>query len=1433
MSASVETDVSSPLSEGQSGTSDRISKSSSESQSLSKNEAIVSDHENKDNKSEPTTPKPHPMAFTIDFGSSKPFDNRRLEELAKKSQARHQRVQSMSANLTRPAPAVQKPPMSAKLPRKAQGYNSEGYFSSDQEDSGLSGSIKLRQSPMSQSMYVTSPTINRHVKSPIDSFQPKRISKSPIVDSIMSRSDNFTSRQALNLPLKNANSYTKEVHRTPSYGNLSSSYQSKNMADIMDQSPEGVMLTDISSPELDVLTPDNGLSTPEHSKSPLTRKSRASSETPDLFKRCVPKVESLYVDDEIDRVSENSSTGTYTIEGDNYTEEQKARMSIDRTFGSNIIKEDIEETINKRESTERDPELIFDFQNPRVITKEPRRDVGLRSPILTSNTFDMPSKVSKDKNVLEISCCYESPTEHDLAAQTTKQIKSTRSYLEKIKNRVRNITEKTFPKSPPKHEIDADVGSFTSVTTSGVLSSKNPPKIEPPVRRRCSLTKSEIDQTDYIHRLSRESSVPVSLPSNKPLIFDNAKFESTALKNAQKALRDDSGVCSDVTPNKVVGKLSHLSLNRCKGDKTWIQDWAESVKKYNNNTLATKDELNSTFVVDLDADRPPASPRHHPGKPRSPLGGSTPTKIPSPVGTLLHRRTPDLIPTQDTESYLLKTQNAITNLQAKLQSSRTNNFSNIPSQLTSSLISEKTAISRLPISQLSRSNSLNYRLRRKESSGDSSPLRSPGHYVITGSMKLPETTKILLNSASRSLDTDRRKGRDSNMNSPSSERGLLSNSSEDKTLSNRPQYDVDAILSPHRKAHVRHKSFEGRNQNDFSANDVSNANQTVCLKTVLKNNALETVYPRIDQTRCLDTKKHQRVFSDGNKQFKPQTAFGTSIKRSSSFSTVNKNNNYLEPIRINRRQSNHSEEYKDDYLSDESDNASFDKTQDLRYKRVVNRGRIDSPDLKSIAPANSPRCPNTPEMQRKFGPGLVRNSVRVTNKERAVNTRLSEPPMAKDERTRPTSHQSRRISEPTRQAVLNRLTKSRSSTRELQPKCQEKGQKKPSQYRSSSALATKEVEFSNWKKRSSYDPMKAAQEGRRRQQQAKRVDNNKDDLSSPSHSSPVHRSQSFHTTNIADLETLEYSSEDDQLTLPVDPMVTSTHSDILDSRPRGSDIKESLRRQAMTNDVVFSRDYITNFQVNQPTDKKRRSEADKRKTFIMDDITPTRENVDFLPKRDEAVDKRKTFILDSDTNSTTNGSSPRNSSIFSHEKNSLTTGTSDTEGESGPESAPVVLRPRALHTNPKHRYSGDYSVSSSTTSASHRRNASVTSANVTASVQPRYLDISRYRADAAPKPGPTRRHHVADTRPVSKGSAQHLEMEQKKQELEKWKRRASYDPRKAAALGKTTKPPPKTASSVLRSQSFHGPVLVSTTLRYQPAPTQITESYDASSDNDF
>jgi hypothetical protein len=62
------------------------------------------------------------------------------------------------------------------------------------------------------------------------------------------------------------------------------------------------------------------------------------------------------------------------------------------------------------------------------------------------------------------------------------------------------------------------------------------------------------------------------------------------------------------------------------------------------------------------------------------------------------------------------------------------------------------------------------------------------------------------------------------------------------------------------------------------------------------------------------------------------------------------------------------------------------------------------------------------------------------------------------------------------------------------------------------------------------------------------------------------------------------------------------------------------------------------------------------------------------------------------------------------------------------------------------RYSGEFSVSSS---ASSKR------------VQPRYLDISKYKGEAAAAKQPLRKDARAprtDARIVSRGSAQHLEM---------------------------------------------------------------------------
>ncbi|XP_029674318.1 uncharacterized protein LOC115242281 isoform X1 [Formica exsecta] len=104
--------------------------------------------------------------------------------------------------------------------------------------------------------------------------------------------------------------------------------------------------------------------------------------------------------------------------------------------------------------------------------------------------------------------------------------------------------------------------------------------------------------------------------------------------------------------------------------------------------------------------------------------------------------------------------------------------------------------------------------------------------------------------------------------------------------------------------------------------------------------------------------------------------------------------------------------------------------------------------------------------------------------------------------------------------------------------------------RSNSTLTSKEVEFQNWKRRKSYDPMKAAAEGRK-----KLMDNTKKHHStedgSGNHDNSVLRSASFHGTGGAlslandwsDNE-LDYRYEDNQVPPPSSPQLGESDSDL-------------------------------------------------------------------------------------------------------------------------------------------------------------------------------------------------------------------------------------------------------------------------------------------------
>ncbi|XP_050451114.1 uncharacterized protein LOC126851319 [Cataglyphis hispanica] len=102
--------------------------------------------------------------------------------------------------------------------------------------------------------------------------------------------------------------------------------------------------------------------------------------------------------------------------------------------------------------------------------------------------------------------------------------------------------------------------------------------------------------------------------------------------------------------------------------------------------------------------------------------------------------------------------------------------------------------------------------------------------------------------------------------------------------------------------------------------------------------------------------------------------------------------------------------------------------------------------------------------------------------------------------------------------------------------------------RSNSTLTSKEVEFQNWKRRKSYDPMKAAAEGRK-----KLMDNTKKHHStedgSGNHDNSVLRSASFHGTGGAlslanDWSDNELDYEDNQVPPPSSPQLGESDSDL-------------------------------------------------------------------------------------------------------------------------------------------------------------------------------------------------------------------------------------------------------------------------------------------------
>lgn len=451
---------------------------------------------------------PKPLAFTIDFGNSKNVDTQRQKALAEKFQKRHKRGQSLSKLEDSPGTPSVKHPLTGNLPRKSS-FQSEGYFSSDEKTDRAK-----------------SATIRSNVK----------------------RSD-------LTLFLKNVCT-----------DRMTQSFPSSVLPSIT--SPE-IELQDISSPELDMVSPYSPKDIAK-SQSDINRDMKKNFSST-LNSTCDNKMsEILAADDvfvkesdiDIDKSDTVSDAGTYTLETDNYTEEQKARMSIDREFKIEqlTVQQKTEDYVKSlsllRETVANNTILMNKLPEFDVVSAIQNvtitEDVTLKSPrsptIRKFEKLASPTPTQPRKHLSPIM----SPTQNMSITETIGD----QSSLNEDHDSNKTFTKIMFPSPNAKRdglERNYDQGSVISVTSSGAFK----PKPEKKLERKYSLTKSEIHVQAYVDGKSYNDVIveTVREPQKKLTPKLTANIVNVQNIEVNKTI-DSSGV---VSANLTFGKITNVS----------------------------------------------------------------------------------------------------------------------------------------------------------------------------------------------------------------------------------------------------------------------------------------------------------------------------------------------------------------------------------------------------------------------------------------------------------------------------------------------------------------------------------------------------------------------------------------------------------------------------------------------------------------------------------------------------------------------------------------------------------------------------------------------------------------------------------------------------------------------------------------------------------
>lgn len=251
------------------------------------------------------------------------------------------------------------------------------------------------------------------------------------------------------------------------------------------------------------------------------------------------------------RKSDNESVseaGTYTLDGDNYTEEQKAMMNIDKL--PKLTK------------------IICQEQSATVI-----QSISNNSPIQSKQKHDDLEIIDLETEPIHVNRnnIFQTSSTPDVKADKPKT-----SYLEKLKSKVRTIGDRAFHKNKSPDKVvppNLDIGNFTSITASGVFSKKSTLEsaLPPRMARKNSLTKSHIDSSEYIQRSGHV---------NEKLLNSYTDYEKARHHEYQLNI-----FSQDCTTD--IDKENGLGIKTAETKDDWIQEWAKNARRNNAQHLNT------------------------------------------------------------------------------------------------------------------------------------------------------------------------------------------------------------------------------------------------------------------------------------------------------------------------------------------------------------------------------------------------------------------------------------------------------------------------------------------------------------------------------------------------------------------------------------------------------------------------------------------------------------------------------------------------------------------------------------------------------------------------------------------------------------------------------------------------------------------------------